>query len=828
MVLREVRPPSSVDRQPRQQAATLLAVALLSAAMLAFELTLTRLFALAQFYHFAFMVISLALLGSGASGSLLSVWPGLKAHVGWWAAGFALATLVSYGILNWVPFDSYAIAWEGKQVAFLVLTLAGAALPFVFSGLFVGALLAEEVSELHRIYAANLAGSALGCLMVLPLLDWFGGEGALFVCAALGLAAGVIYLAPRLSTGQWTIPGAAASLLGAGLLIGVAVAGPGWASIRLSPYKGLSQALLAPTARHTFSAWNAVARVDVVESESIHIFPGLSQNALMMEPPTQAGLTLDGDNLMPITALAPEDELAATLAENVPEAVVASLRPGAATRLILEPGGGWDALMALAGGAESVTVVERNPLVLHVLQDEYHRFTSGLYDDPRVTVVQSEGRVYVERTAERYGVIIVSLSDTFHPVTSGAYSLGEDYLYTVEAMAGYFDRLAPDGLLVVTRWLQTPPTESLRMLGTLIEALEASGIEEPEAHLAAFRSLRTITFVVGRQPFDEGELARLRAFAEARGYDLVWLPGIRPGEVNLRNRLPEPAYYNAFVALLADPDSFVRDYEYDIRPATDDRPFFAHYFRLRQTPDVFASLGRTWQPFGGSGYFVLAALLIVAGALAALFILGPLAVGRLPSAASHAQGVAPPAVRAWGLLYFLTLGLGFLFVEIPLAQRFVLYWGEPVIALAVVLFAILLFSGLGSLTAPRWPLRGALGALVVMILIMPPLLGWAFRVTLGWPAAGKLLVTLLMLAPPGLLMGVPFARGTQLVERMLPGLVPWAWAINGSASVISGVLAMMLALSWGYAVVLWVGAGAYAAALGAGWALEARAMSMAS
>jgi hypothetical protein len=276
------QPPSRLNGRPRHPAATLLAVALLSAAMLAFELTLTRLFALAQFYHFAFMVISLALLGAGASGSLLSVWPGLKTPIGWWAAAFALATLLSYGILNWVPFDSYAIAWDGKQVIFLVLTLVGAALPFVFSGLFVGALLAEEVAALHLVYAANLAGSALGCLVVLPLLGWLGGEGTLFVCAALGLAAGALYALPRRSTGRGAILGGAACLVGAGLLAAAAVMLPDWASIRLSPYKGLSQALLAQTARHTFSEWNAVARVDVVESESIHAFPGLSQNALLI------------------------------------------------------------------------------------------------------------------------------------------------------------------------------------------------------------------------------------------------------------------------------------------------------------------------------------------------------------------------------------------------------------------------------------------------------------------------------------------------------------------------------------------------------------------
>jgi spermidine synthase len=792
---------------------TLLAVGLLSAAMLAFELTLTRLFAVAQFYHFAFMVISLALLGAGASGSLLSVWPGLRRYPAWWTAGFAAAALASYAVLNLIPFDSYAIAWDGRQAVYLVLTFAGAAVPFLFSGLAVGGLLAADTEGLHRVYAANLAGSAAGAVIALPLLGWVGGEGALFVSAALGLAAAGMYPAPRRRV--WTALRTAGITAGVLALMLVATVRPGWAAPRLSPYKALSQALLAPGAQHTFSEWGVQARVDVVESETIHVMPGLSQNALIDAPPRQAGMTLDGDNLQPLTALAPEDELAETLAANVPEAAARTLRSDAGHVLVLYPGGGWSALMALAGGAPEVTLVERNPLVVDALRGQYAGYTRGLYDDPRVDVRVIEGRTYARRAGESFDVVIVALSDGFHPVTSGAYSLGEDYRYTVEAVEDYLDRLRPGGALIVTRWLQTPPTESLRTLGAIRAALVRRGAADPAAQIAAFRSLRTMTFVVSNEPFTADDLAALRDFAASRAYDLVWLPGIAPGEVNQYARLPEPVYYMDFSALLADPAGFVRGYDFDIRPARDDRPFFFHYFRWRQTPEVLAGLGRTWQPFGGSGYFVLVALLIVVAALAALFIVGPLVVGR--TGAIRAAG--PIRIRA--LAYFFALGLAFLFVEIPLAQRFILYVGQPVTALALVLFALLLFSGLGSLTAPRWPLRRALGLVVIAAALTPLALGWLFGATLGWPAAARIAAGVLSLAPLGTLMGVPFAGGIRLVERIAPGIVPWAWAINGSASVISGVLAVMAALSWGFTAVLWLGAAAYGAALAAVWKLAA-------
>jgi hypothetical protein len=795
----------------------LLAVGLLSAAMLAFELTLTRLFALAQFYHFAFMAISLALLGSGAAGSLLSAAPGAGRHPARWTAGFGLAALFSFALFHLVPFDSYAIAWDSRQALYLILTFAGAALPFLGSGLVVGGLLAEEPTRSHQVYAANLAGSALGCVLVMPLLALVGGEGALLISAALGFTAALLFLTEcRRNVDR--IAGGAAALIAATVLVGLAVLHPGWIEAPLSPYKGLSQALLAPGARHTLSRWNAIARVDVVESESIHIMPGLSLNAQIASPPLQAGLTLDGDNLMPVTALPPDDALAGRLAANVPQVVAAALRPEASSMLILEAGGGWEALMALAGEAPgAVTVIEPNPLVARILRDDYADFTAHLYTDPRLTLVVDEGRTYLRRTRLAYDVILFGLSDSFHPVTSGAYSLSEDYRYTVEALSDALNRLQPDGVLVITRWLQTPPTESLRVLATLDEALRARGIEDPGSHLAAFRTMRTMTFVAGGEPFSPAEQEALRTFCAERAFDLVWLPGIRPDETNRYNRLPEPIYYQAFHDLLTNPGGFIDAYDFDIRPVTDDRPFFFHYFRWRQTPEILATLGMTWQPFGGSGYLVLVALLALVSTLAAALIIGPLMLRR---AGSGLHG-ASPALRWRTLVYFGVLGMGFLFIEIPLAQHFILFLGQPVTALAAVLFAILLFSGLGSLLSPRWRLRSALLILIGATLAAPPALRGVFTLALGWPLGVRIAVSIASLAPLGLLMGMPFARGLALIEAAAPGLTPWAWAVNGCTSVISAVLAVMIAISAGFSAVLWIGAGLYGLALATIWPLEA-------
>jgi hypothetical protein len=472
-------------------------------------------------------------------------------------------------------------------------------------------------------------------------------------------------------------------------------------------------------------------------------------------------------------------------------------------------------MLALAGGSTEVTALDRNPDVVEILRGEYGPFTHHLYARSDVRIETIEPRTYLRRAKAKFDVIVVSLSDTYRPVTSGAYSLTEDYRYTVEAFAEYMEALDADGVLIVSRWLQTPPTESLRVLATVDEALRRLGVQAPGRHVAAFRTLRTVTFVVTADSMAPEELALIRGFASERGYDLVWLPDLLPSETNRHNRLPEPAYALQAAQLLADPVGYVAAHRFDVRPASDDRPFFHHYFRWAQTPDVLALFGRTWQPFGGSGYLVLVALLLGLTLLAALLVIGPLAAGRVPIITGSTSALG--AART--LAYFAALGFGYLLVLVPLAQRFILLVGDVVTAMAVVFFAVLFMSGIGSLTAPKWRPRMALLALILVVASMPAAIDALHTLALGWDTGWRVAASIAALMPLGLLMGVPFARGLLIVERQAPGVTPWAWAINGSASVLAGVLAVMIAVSLGFRVVLWSGALTYAFALLAIWPL---------
>jgi hypothetical protein len=467
-------------------------------------------------------------------------------------------------------------------------------------------------------------------------------------------------------------------------------------------------------------------------------------------------------------------------------------------------------LLALAAGARQVTAVEENEQIIHVMRQEYGDWVSGLYSKADVEVINETDRVFArQEDSSAYDVVIVSLNDPHRPVTSGAYSLTEEYSYTVEAFVEYLDVTAEDGLLLITRWLQTPPSESGRTFAAMAEALRRSD-RDPAQHLMAFRTLRTMSVIATAKPLTPAELQAIRSFLAERQFDAVYLPDIVESELNRFNVLPEEGYYNLFRDLLHDPEKSIANYRYDIDPPTDNQPFFFHYFKWRQTPEILASLGQTWQPFGGSGFFVLVALLLLVSLAAAIFIVGPLLLWR------DSRSKVNTGIRFWRarvLVYFAGLGLAFLFVEVPLAQRFILILGKPVTALAVILFSLLLFSGIGSWTSRRWSLIAALSILITAVAAYPFILGSLADNALGLPEWMRLVLSILVVAPLGYLMGLPFAGGLRVVETHDPALVPWAWAINGSFSVISSVLAVMVALTWGFAVVLWLGAAAYGAAL---------------
>lgn len=780
---------------------------LLSAATLALEVNLTRLFSVAQFYHFAFMTVSIALLGFGASGTFLTLAGGrirrsalALALFGW---GFALTAVASYALTLYLPFDSFRVAIDRQQWGILALHYLALSTPFFCAGAATGLLLALRRGAVGRTYAANLAGSAMGCLLAVVAPPWTGGEGMVLLAAALGGLAALCFGDLR----KWPATFPQVALAGALLLYSLRP--PPALEIRLSPYKGLRYALQYPDSRLLLRAWNGISRVDVVESSAIRSLPGQGI-ACQGQPPPQRALYVDGNDMSPITHVADPTELR-SLTDCLLTALPYRLRPQAQV-LVLDARGGWDVWVALAEGARTVTAVEPNPLVVAAVRAQGD-WAGNLYDRPDVALFLEDGRAFLARPGPRYDIVLFSLSTPYHPVLSGAYSLAENYRYTVESFVAAMERLTDGGLLAVVRWAQSPPSEELRAFALAIEAVERAG-GDPARSLVALRSYNQVLILARRGPFPAAELSMVREFAAARSLDLVYAPDIRPDEVNRYNVMPTPEHYLAFAGLLRAKDRarWLADYPFDVAPPTDDRPFFGHFFRWRQLPDVLAMAGHIWQPFGGAGYLVLLALLGIAVAAAGLLILLPLA--GLRTTARPRPGPVFNKLAPFGLL-----GLAFMLVEIPLLQRFILFLGYPAYAMAGVLGALLLFSGLGSLLSARVSpgrILAIVTALVVLYGLGTPLLSGPL---LGWPFGARVALTVLGLAPLGMAMGMPFPRLLGKLQDDAPSLVPWAWGVNGALSVVASVLAALMALSWGFRAVLMTGALAY----GGVWATTVRA-----
>jgi hypothetical protein len=785
----------------------------ITAAALALETALTRVFAVSQGYHFAFLAISVALLGTGVGGTLLASWP--RAREGRvanrllvpLAMGFGITTVVSYIVLNTFVFDVYRIAWQRVQVLYLVIDYVSLTIPFVCSGLAVGVAL-EHATRRHVAYAASLAGSAAGALFSLGALTLVGGPGTVALCAGLGFVAALLYVAGGTDwRGSFRVGAVIVCVVGASAGVVLACRLPSWLEVQLSPYRPLSYTLQFPDARVLSSRWNAFSRVDVVESDAIHVSPGLSLSyggAL----PVQHGLYVDAHAQSAIV-VGPQSvtvRWSSALLSRLPY----ELRPDARV-LVLDPGGGIEIAVAQGASPARITAVWPDPLVADAVQT----YGGELYHDSRLqTVVQaprSFAGSHFGRGGAGFDIVDLALNEAQRTVVSGAYTLSEDYVHTLEAFEEYLALLDPGGLLVVSCWLQTPPSESVRAWALAVEALERKGVVSPGEQLIAIRSWSTMLILVKNGAFEPTEREAARAFAEQARFDLVHLTGLQPDEANRYNVYEGAPYYHAFAQVLSPSarSGFYAGYPYEVRPPTDSKPYFQHFFRWRQVPAVLQALGHTWQPFGGGGYLVLWALLVLATMVSLVLIVLPLTLpGAMP-----AHDPERPSIPM--LAYAGCLGIAYFAVEIPLFQRCVLLLDHPTVAFALVVSVLLLSSGLGSLLAPRvgaaWCFLSLVAYLSALVVAWPSVSSWALGH--GLPVRAALISA--MLAPLGVLMGMPFPIGLAFLSRRASYLVPWAWGINGATSVVASVLTALVALDHGFVAVLASGALIYIVA----WAL---------
>jgi len=790
-------------------------IGLLAAASLLLETSLTRLFAVSQYYHFAFLVVSLALLGYGASGSILVLAKKLptfhkitiQQHLRYASLGFVICVGVAYAIVNIIPFDSYAITWDKSQFFYLGLYYVALSLPFMMSGYAVGIAIDINQEKKHKIYGTNLVGSGLGALVAPVVLKLAGVPGAVLLSSIFGLFS--IISLPYHLPGDNRLKGLKRGIVKLLIFVGISVffifsarnmESKSVLGMKLSPYKGLAQVLRRADTESIFSAWNALSKVDVIKSAAIHSLPGLSY-VYTDEIPDQLGLSVDAESPQPVTLISPE---MFTSSQFLPEAVAFKLLPEAET-LIVEPGGGLGVLQALSGGASEVLVIQENPLIEKAIQSTTPDL--NVFDQPMVRIRLESNRVFMAQNENQYDLIFYPLTETYRPVTSGAFSLTEEFDLTVEGLRAMIENLTGDGIFVITRWIQLPPSDSLRLAATLLKAVDDIDENYFDESLVMYRGIQTMTILYKPSGWGSTELGMIRAFCDEMKFDLVWLPDIDAAEVNKYNKLQEPVYYQQIKQLInAENKTEVLDsYPYAITPLTDNDPFFYHFFKWEQTPDVLGSIGHTMLPFGGSGYLVLLFLLIIVGVISSALILLPLLV-------SSVKNEYPETVREgldrWKVLgYFSVLGLAFMFIEIPVIQRSILLFGNATYAFTIIICEILVFSGIGSLISQRgiFSPKKMMAALIVISLVISISMPELVEFSLKFSTPLRILTIVVFLAPMAVLMGMLFPYGLDLIQRADPTLIPWVWAVNGSVSVVASVLAAILILSFGFTWVQFTG-----------------------
>ena len=784
----------------------LLSISVISAATVAYEILLMRLFSIIQWHHYAYFVISLALLGFGASGTYLSLAQGwlqsrFETAFAGSAALFGVFALASFSLAQWVPFNPLALAWDPIQFLYISLIYLILTVPFFCAGLCIGLALRFNHQRLSRIYAFDLAGAGFGALGIVAILFLVPAEMALRTIAVAGIAAGAIACAGFVRLRSWATI----------LAIGAVALGVGWPDSwiepQLSEYKGLSHALRLPDAEIVSERSSPLGTLTVVRNPTIpfRYAPGLSLNSIHT-PPEQLAVYSDGDAPGAITEFSGDTAPLAYLDDQT-QALPYQLIEDPKV-LVLGAGGGADVLLALYHHAKSIDAVELNPQMVELVNLTHGEFAGRIYQPPAAKTHLAEARSFATTSKETFDLVVVSLLDSFTAASAGVHALSETTLYTVEALRDFHARLAPNGILAITRWLKLPPRDGLKLFGTTVTALEMSDISDPGSRLALIRGWKTSTLLVKNGVFSEDEIDAIREFCEARSFDIGYLPGMRAEEANRRNVFAEAYLYAGAKALLGPRRAdFLDSYKFNVTPATDDRPFFFHFFKWRLIAEIFDQplVGRQLAEWG---YLVVAATLAQALVIGTVLIALPLVRTKRPaSGLSRSQRIGLAG-------YFLALGLAFLFIEIAFMQRFTLFLGHPLYAAAVVLSSFLFFAGIGSGASTIWasriagrvnylsPIVLAVGGIIAFALIhlwaLPPIL--AKLQILSAPL--KVILGVAFIAPLAFFMGMPFPLGLSWVGKWAPYWIPWAWGLNGCASVVSAVLAVLLAIHFGFSAVV--------------------------
>ncbi len=825
------------------------ALFLLSAALIGYELAVMRVYSVGSWSNFGAMVISIALLGFGLAGTLLTfIQKSIRSAPDRWLAALALAFMPAMALAHMaaqaVPFNPVMIVSDRRQLLWIGAYYLIYGIPFFIGALFINASFVVLSSRVHSLYFWNMAGSGVGGLFILLFMYLLPPDQLTIPLIALSGVTAALCLIEE-EGGRLRLRAERMMAAGGTLLVSAALVLM-FGKISVSEFKGISYARNFADATLHYHSYSPLGEMHVYGSSAFHFAPGLSDNASLnlaaMPRNAYRGLYIDGGGPIGIMrSLQPsEQRYMDYLPMSAPYLVLDRPRV-----LLVGLGGGIGAFTALYHGASLVQVVEPNPDLIHLLRDvpEFRAYTGDLLRDPRVRVAAAEPRAFTSGTRGTYDLVEISLIDSVGLSQAGGYSVDPNYTYTVEAIEDYMKSLAPGGVLSITVWNKlNPPRNVPKLLSTVVESLREQGVENPERRVFAFHLLlSTATVLVKNSPFTDEEVAKLREFCRRLSFQVIAYPGMPAPEGSFQAMLraywdlfalppqtqepgDEPApvpQASASASPVPDSGDFYRHmtralldgrardlytgYVFNILPATDLRPFYTAYIKPSTIPMFLDQLGNVSEEWG---YLLLLGTLLQSILFGLLIVLVPLA-GRWRELFAGYRGTVGIIV------YYASLGLAYMLVEIFLIQKLSFFVADPIFAVSIVITSMLIISGLGSLSSgrlarlfrgaggtPQLTVRLAAAGIAVSLLFYIFGLSPLIRAALGLPFLVRALIAVAVVAPAAFFMGMPFPTGLSSLEKSHERLIPWAMGMNGALSVTGSVTAKLVSIAWGFPAVL--------------------------
>jgi len=760
--------------------------------ILCYEIIFTRVFAYSQWHNLSSLIITMALLGFGVSGIAAVIYQ-KKIEKYYFkflfieSLLFPLFLAAGFYISAFLKFNPYELALNVKQALNIFLYFSMMGIPFFFGSSVICMVLMRN--PIPSSYFYNLLGSGSGALAAMAASFTFHPYDIMIIIIFLSFIP--VILLSSLSAKVYFITSLFAVTITASVTVYISSL-PGFKNV--SEYKAISGALNLPGSGILYNEYSPLSVVQVVEAEGLRSTAGLSIFS-PYQVPVQKGIFFDGDSMSSIT---PFDGDAAKiryieyLASYLPYYLQGKKNNGKI--LIIGSGGGESILKSILAGFKEIDAVEVNSSVISLMKGGLAEFSGYIYNKKNLSIFNSDGRSYIKQTSKKYDLIEISLLDAYNTSASGVYALNETYLYTTESFEDYFSGLTENGMLSVTRWITTPPRDTFKIFNTAIESLRKLNVKDKENHIAAIRSLQTVTLLLSKSPFSPSRIDCLKKFCNDRSFDIIYYPGVESDQTNRYIRLSGPVYYNAFVKLLSEEkDKFIDNYDFDITAPSDDRPYFYNFFKLRLI-DYIKKYGPSQLPVTEWGYLIL------------LIILLPVVIISFAGIILPVLMIEKNTVKPDIIIFFSIIAAGYFFIEMPLIQKMTLFLGHPSYSISVIISGLLISSGIGSyfsdkLFPEKYRILIPSLSTAAIILLYQYKLDSILHELVSLYITTKILVVLSLIAPPAFFMGFPFPQGLIQMRQKDINSLPLAWGVNGFFSVISIISASLLAIISGFRIV---------------------------